>query len=314
MAKQDAAAREPAPEPELRKVEQELAPAEHKAEHRFDWLINLPPVARVRKVLAIYGHAGGTLLAEGLAYSALFAGLTGLLLCVGLLGYVVPSEADRQRMIDSFTGQLAPFADIARDGLTAVAANASAFSVIGILGLAWGTSHFYGAMDVAVSRIFDRTPTRGGLDRIVRGFASLLLLVGGLAASVFLSAIQAWLRSGLAGRTGEELAQAIETAALLIFEALLAVVVVAIVYRIVPNVRIPVAVLWLPALIVGLAVTVLSQLLVVIAPLLTGALSVFGGVAAVLAALAWLNLVFQVLLIGASWTRVRLEDRVGNLV
>jgi uncharacterized BrkB/YihY/UPF0761 family membrane protein len=54
--------------------------------------------------------------------------------------------------------------------------------------------------------------------------------------------------------------------------------------------------------------TALTELLVYIAPLLTGALSVFGGVAAVFAALAWLHLAFQVLLIGASWTRVRLDE------
>jgi len=301
-------------EPEVRKVEQDVAPAEQKAKHRLEWLLNLPPIARLRRVLAIYNKAGGSLLAEGLAYSALFAGLTGLLLCVGLLGYFVPSQADRQRIIDSFTGQLAPFADVARGGLSSVAANAGAFSLVGLGGLAWGTSHFYGALDLAVSRVFDRTPARGGVDRILRGFVSLLLLVGGLAASVVLSAVQAAVRSSLAEKTGQELAQAIETVGFMLVTALLGVIVVGIVYRIVPNVRIPVGVLWLPALIVGLVVTALSQLLVVIAPLLTGALSVFGGVAAVFAALAWLNLAFQVLLIGASWTRVRLEDRVGNMV
>jgi uncharacterized BrkB/YihY/UPF0761 family membrane protein len=31
-------------------------------------------------------------------------------------------------------------------------------------------------------------------------------------------------------------------------------------------------------------------------------------VAAVFAALAWLHLAFQVLMIGASWTRLRLDD------
>jgi hypothetical protein len=48
--------------------------------------------------------------------------------------------------------------------------------------------------------------------------------------------------------------------------------------------------------------------LVFIAPLLTGALSVFGGVAVVFASLAWLHLAFEVLLVGASWTRVRLDE------
>ena len=58
----------------------------------------IPPFRRVNSVFGIYTKAGGSLLAEGLAYSALFAGLTGLLLAVALLGYLVPSEADRQRL------------------------------------------------------------------------------------------------------------------------------------------------------------------------------------------------------------------------
>jgi len=67
-----------------------------------------------------------------------------------------------------------------------------------------------------------------------------------------------------------------------------------VVYRVVPNTRVPVSVLWLPALVAGLVLTALTELLVYIAPLLAGALSVFGGVAAVFVALAWLHLAFQV--------------------
>jgi YihY family inner membrane protein len=263
-------------------------------------------------VFAIYGKAGGSLLAEGLAYSALFAGLTGLLLCVGLLGYFVPLESDRQRIIDSFTGQLAPFAPIARGGLSSVAANAGAYSLVGIAGLAWGTSHFYGALDTAVSRIFDRTPARGGLDRLLRGFASLLLLVGGLVSGVAISAMQAAVSSNVSVRAGGELTRMLETVLFPIATAAVVIAAVGIVYRIVPNTRVPVSVLRVPALVVGLVLTALAELLVYIAPILTGALSVFGGVAAVFAALAWLHLAFQVLLIGAAWTRVRLEDRVGR--
>jgi uncharacterized BrkB/YihY/UPF0761 family membrane protein len=71
---------------------------------------------------------------------------------------------------------------------------------------------------------------------------------------------------------------------------------------------VPLSVLWPPAVVAGLVLTCLTELLVYIAPLLTGALSVFGGVAAVFAALAWLHLAFQVVLVGASWTRLRLDD------
>jgi membrane protein len=275
----------------------------------FGWVLDLPPVRRPRAVLDIYGQAGGSLMAEGLAYSALFAGLTGLLFGVGLFGYLVPNPPDRQRLIDGFTGQLAPFAPIARDGLNSVAAHAGAFSIVGLAGLAWGASHFYGALDQAIGRVFARTPARGAFDRLVRGVVSVVLLVGGLLSGIGLSAIQAVATGGgILGSAGDAVRN-VSVVAFPLVTAVVVVIAVGVVYRVVPNTRVPVSVLRLPALVAGLVLTALTELLVYIAPLLAGALSVFGGVAAVFVALAWLHLAFQVLLIGASWTRLRLDDR-----
>ncbi len=267
---------------------------------------------RAQRVFAIYNRAGGSLLAEGLAYSALFAGLTALLLCVGLLGYLVPAPADRQRIIDAFTGQLAPFASIARGGLSTVAANAGAFSLVGLAGLAWGSSHFYGALDLAISRIFNRTPARGSLDRLLRGFVSLLLLIGGLVSAIVILAIQATIANSVNVGGERDLTRTIETYTLPLFTAAVVVVAVGIVYRVVPNTRgagggPPSAG---PRGRHGPDDSGGASRLYRSAP--DWRLSVFGGVATVFAALAWLHLAFQVLLIGAAWTRVRLEDRLGR--
>lgn len=274
----------------------------------FARLLDLAPIRRPRAVVAVYSAAGGSLVAEGLAFSALFAGLTGLLFSFGLLGYFVPSPSDRQQLLGYFTGQLAPLATVAKAGLESVAANATAFSLAGLAGLAWGASHFYGSLDEAIARIFARTPARGPIDRILRGFVSVLLLVFGLLSGIGLAAIQHLATRSLpAGSDGN----AVRTAASIAFPVLTAFVVVAavaIVYRVVPNTNVPLAVLRLPAIVAGLVLTALTELLVYIAPLLAGALSVFGGVAAVFVALSWLHLAFQVLMLGAAWTRLRLED------
>jgi uncharacterized BrkB/YihY/UPF0761 family membrane protein len=63
-----------------------------------------------------------------------------------------------------------------------------------------------------------------------------------------------------------------------------------------------------PALVAGLILAALTQLFVFIAPRLVGALSVFGGFAAVFATLVWLSWAFQVLLLGAAWVRERIPD------
>jgi len=279
-----------------------------RARRRFGRFLERPAVRRFRRILHVYDRAGGSLLAEGLAYSALFAGLTGLLFCVGLVGYLVPAEADRQRIVESLTGELAPFAPIARNGLTSAAANAGASSIVGLAGLAWGASHFYGSLDVAIARIFARAPARNWFDRLVRGFVSILLLFGGLASSLAISVVQEVLDATLPVTPSGHLTRTIDTLVFPLATAAVVVLAVAIVYRVVPNTPVPVRALWAPALVGGVALSLLAKLLVYLAPLLTGALWFFGGVAAVFAALAWLHLAFQVLLLGAAWTRVRTED------
>jgi len=53
-------------------------------------------------------------------------------------------------------------------------------------------------------------------------------------------------------------------------------------------------------------------LLVYLAPLLAGALSVFGGVAAVFRGPGVAALAFQVMMLGAAWTRLRLDDATAS--
>ncbi len=274
-------------------------------------LLRLPPIKGSREVVDAYGAAGGSLLAEGLAYSALFAGLTGLLLFVGLLGYLVPSQADRERLLQAFTGGLEPFVPYAREALSKVADHAGAFSIAGLISLAWGTSHFYGALDTAVARVFARAPARGWLDRILRSLVSVLLLVGGLLSGIAFAGIQAAIVARAHVGLESQLAATISDIAFPIVTFLVVTAVVGILYRVVPNVTVPIRVLLLPALAAGLILTLLTRLLVFLAPLLTGGLSVFGGVAVIFAALAWLHLAFQVLLLGAAWTRVRLDAKEG---
>jgi membrane protein len=280
---------------------------------RLARVMDLPPIRGPRAILAVFNAAGGGLLAAGLAYSALFAGLTGLLFAVGVLGYLIPSEAARKPIIDAFNGQLASLAPAARDGLETIARYAGAFSLIGLAGLAWGASQFYMALDEAIGRVFARTPARGLVGRVLRGFASLFLLVGGLFSGIAIASVQAFVSGRIGSGPEGDLGRALSAAGSIGATAVAVTAAVAIIYRVVPNTTVPVAVLRLPAIVAGLVLTVLTRLLVYVAPLLAGALSVFGSVAAIFAALAWLHLAFQVVLLGAAWTRVRLDARAERV-
>ena len=162
------------------------------------------------------------------------------------------------------------------------------------------------ACSIAFARQRDRLYVVVSL--IVLGLLMYSLLVGALLSGIGLSAVQAIVSSRIdVGPTGDA-ARAVAELSFPLLTAVVVVVTVGVLYRVVPNTTVPIRVLWLPALVAGLVLTGLTELLVYITPLLTGALSVFGGVAAVFAALAWLHLAFQVLLIGASWTRMRLDE------
>ena len=274
-------------------------------------ILALPPVSRLRQILRVYNDAGGSLLAGGLAYSSLFAGLTGLLFAFGVFGFLVPSPADRQRLVDGLTGELAPFAPIARDALASIAEHAGAFSLVGLAGTAWAASHFYGSLDTAVARVFARAPARGTFDRILRGFVSVGLLVGGLFSGIGIASVQAAVTASFGVGSSGDASRTLSNFGFPLLTAVVIVAAVGVLYRVVPNTKVPLSVLSLPTLAAGLALTFLAEFLVFLAPRLAGALSVFGGVAAVFVALAWLHLAFQVVLIGAAWTRLRLDDAGG---
>src|SRR5437870_7539848 len=118
------------------------------------------PIVRLQEILAAYDEAGGGLLAAGLAFSALFAGLTGLLFAVGLTGFVGGDPAAREEIVRGIASQVPPLEPIVRDGLLKMANNAGAFSILGIAGLGWSASQFYGTLDGAFGRIFKKAPER----------------------------------------------------------------------------------------------------------------------------------------------------------
>jgi membrane protein len=272
----------------------------------LDRIREWPPVIRLQRVMESYNAAGGGLLADGLAYSALFSIATGLLFSVGLTGFFVSDVAIREQLVDDFTTPLPAIAPLVRDGLLEVSQHAGALSVIGLIGLGWGASHFYGSLDQAFARIFLLAPARGALDRIVRGLVSVGLLVTAVLTGVALSGLQGMMGAQIPADATGDFARAANTVGFPILTVLVIIAGVGVTYRVLPNTHVPLRTLAVPAAVTGVILALLTELFVFIAPRLIGALAVFGSFAAGFAALAWLSYGFQVLLIGAAWTRVRL--------
>ena len=69
-----------------------------------------------------------------------------------------------------------------------------------------------------------------------------------------------------------------------------------------------------PAVVVGVAIVVLTQVFTFLVPRLVGVAALAGSLASAFVALAWLSFSFQALLYGAAWVRVREEGvRAGRV-
>lgn len=253
-----------------------------------------------------YTKAGGGLLAGGLAYAALIAILPGLLLVIGVAGLVAGDVGRREAMIDMVARTFPPLADVARVAMEQVAAGAGPSSIVAIVGLVYGASRFYAALDEAFARVFRNAPARNPAVRWARAVISTALLV---VLPVTAIAVGAMVNTVLdlapidgaqeAGRTAWRVASPVVTIVLF-------VVAVGAVYRLVPAKHIPIRALLPPAVAAGVIIGGFTQLFALLAPRLVGTAALFGAFVTVFALLAWLSISLNVLLAGAAWTRARI--------
>jgi membrane protein len=260
----------------------------------------LPAVRTLSAVLTTYDRAGGGLMAAGLAYAAVIALLPGLLLLVSIFGAITSDETTRERIVSLIATAVPPLEGFARTAFLQVSAAAVPTGAIGVVGLLWGASRFYAALDYGFARIFDGGRRRNELERTLRGLALTGLLVLAPLAALLVGSLAGWLvelSPGLAG-TPWQIATPLGSVVLFVVATIL-------VYRYVPAAQLARAALLRPAILVGLVLAAIAQLFAFVAPFLTRIAAVFGPFVAVFALLAWLSLSFNVLLLGACWVHDR---------
>jgi membrane protein len=255
--------------------------------------------------MAIYDDAGGGLLAGGLTYSALFALLPSLLLLTGILGLVVDDPERRRALVQGIGDSLPPLRGFLDDSLQQITDGAAGAGGIGLIGLAWGASRFYGSLDDALGRVLRRAPKRGFVARTLRGLLSVVLLVTIFLGSLILTGIGSYLAAQTAARLGAD-SHVFWQVVTPLLTALVFVGAAVLCYRLVPAFHVPWSAAVLPAVVVGIALAALTQLFTYLAPRLIGAAAVYATFVAIFAAMIWLATGFQLLLVGAAWVSVRL--------
>jgi YihY family inner membrane protein len=255
-------------------------------------------------VVVRYFAAAGGLLANGLAYAALFAIVPGILLVVSVAGLVI-NDATRRADVVAFIAQVVPpLHDVVDAVLTQATTTAATLGVIGLVTLAWGASRFVLAFDEAIARVMGRTSRRSFLRRNAAAVGAVLVLVVAMIVAPALAGVASFVDVAEATGAMAVVAGALHIALGLV-PPIITVIAIAFVYHAVPVPGPSWRAAVVPGVVIGIVLTVLVQAFVYLAPRLIGAAALLGTIAAVFAALAWLSLSFQALLLGAAWTAER---------
>jgi membrane protein len=263
-------------------------------------------VVVLRRVLDRYNASGGGLLAGGLAYAALFAIVPAVLLLAGVVGLFVADPVERAKFVDVLVGVLPPLRDLIAVVLDEAARDAGPVSIIGTVVLLWGTSRFAVAFQGAIARVMGGSAERGILARNLGALGAVALLISVIIASTLLSGVLAFLEAGVAAGVLQVFSGAISVA-LGLLPVLATVAAMILVYRIVPTPAPPWRAVILPGITAGVALTLVARVFAYVAPRLIGAAALLGTLATAFAALAWLALSFQAILLCAAWVRDRVD-------
>jgi YihY family inner membrane protein len=255
-------------------------------------------------VLDVYGRAPGGLLANGLAFTTLFAVVPIALVTLGVAGLLVDDPAVQRQLARALGEVVPPLADLVDQALVSMAQGAALTSIVGVLGLIWTVSQFYVTLDVAFSRIFTDRPERDVLRRTARGFVWVVGLIGVVIALIVAGSLAAAAEALLPTSTTAltALGRIITSPPVVV---LVTVGVVIGIYFVLPPRSPSARAVVLPAIVAGVGIYLLGQVFLFAAPRIVGVAALAGPLATAFIALAWLSFSFQILLLGAAWVRVR---------
>ncbi len=264
----------------------------------------IPVVHRFLVVMYLNGMLGGSILASGIATRALFALLPGLLLVVAFVGFVARDPAVQERVVELIAELVPPLAGLVSDSLDVIKAGAVPFTIIGLVTLLWAASGFFQTLEVAFSVILGIERRRDPIIRGAIGLAGVGIILALVGFVVLLLALVASFAPSIAARVLDPAVSQLVTFVLLALAAMGATVFA---YRFIPSTRPDWSAVALPGIVVGLGVTILTELFTVIAPHLAGVASLYGAIAAVFVLLAWLQLAANLIVMGMAWIRTRVQ-------
>lgn len=203
-----------------------------------------------------------------------------------------------------------PLKGVINEIVRGLATASTPLSVIGLVLAVWGASRLFASLESAVGQMFVGTGRRGVVSRTVRRLGSVVVLSAILGTSLVV--IPALSVAGDVVRATGPLEGAVLTLALTGAALGLATVALGSVFRLLPPLRVGWPIVRRPAFVVAIGLLVITRAFTLLAPRLFGANALYGTLGAIFLGLAWLDLVFVAILLGAGWVADRvLEPRTS---
>ena len=263
-----------------------------------------------RAAVAAWSADYASSMGAALSYYAVFSIAPLLLIVISIAGLVYGEDAARGAVFYQVRGMMGDAAAVALQGLLASVhkpAQSIMAATVGLLLLIVGATSVFGELQSALDRIW-RTPEKakkGGLRQLIRtrlvSFAMIvgigILLIGSLLASATLVFLEHWWGT-LFG------AQALVASALnILLSYAIVTVMFAMIYKIMPRVRIAWRDVWIGAAITATLFTI-GKYVIGLYIGKSGVTSTFGAAGSLVVILLWVYYSAQIFLLGAEFTWV----------
>ena len=273
-------------------------------------IVGLPRVAAARRVLDRFNAADGGLLAAGVAYNVVLALIPLGLLATGFAGFVLNDADSRADMIRSIASIAPPLAGVVDEIVGGLSKASPSVSIVGLVLAAWGTSRLFAALESAIVQMDAGAPRRSLLRQTARRLGSIVVLAGILLAALVVTPA---LAIGVE-MSGIGPARPLFDLLLAILPPVLGGIALAGTYRLFPLTRPTWRAIGPPTVVGAVTIVLLTRVFIFVAPRVFGANLVYGTLGAILIGLAWLDLVFTVVLLGAAWVRERATSAEAAVV
>ena len=247
------------------------------------------------RVLSAYGSTNTGSHASGLAFNAVMAMFPMILGALAIIGWVVSSAGIQSQAQTAILRALPGTSGIELSKVVTGDLHhyAGLLGIVGILGLLWGVTNFFGSLEFCLSRIFE-FPQRSFLRQRAMGAVMMFVLVAGMLIAVAANTLMNLIpvMAGIGPAAG--------------FLAMGSLTLT--IYRLVPNRTFRIRQLWPGAVVSGVLIELITLLFPLYAKLAHG-FDTYGQSLALFFLLAtWLAFLSQFILIGALWNRVRLGE------